>query len=68
MLTRKIPSTGENLPVIGCGTWRGFDVGRGAEVSTRLTAGLRALLPCGLVGQQGQACLAHGSRVGGRHQ
>jgi aryl-alcohol dehydrogenase-like predicted oxidoreductase len=27
MLTRTIPSTGEALPVIGCGTWRGFDVG-----------------------------------------
>jgi aryl-alcohol dehydrogenase-like predicted oxidoreductase len=27
MLTRTIPSTGEALPAIGCGTWRGFDVG-----------------------------------------
>jgi diketogulonate reductase-like aldo/keto reductase len=26
MLTRAIPATGEHLPVIGCGTWRGFDV------------------------------------------
>lgn len=26
MLTRAIPSTGEMLPVIGCGTWRAFDV------------------------------------------
>jgi diketogulonate reductase-like aldo/keto reductase len=27
MLTRKIPSTGESLPVIGLGTWQTFDVG-----------------------------------------
>jgi aryl-alcohol dehydrogenase-like predicted oxidoreductase len=27
VLTRPIPSTGEALPVIGCGTWLGFDVG-----------------------------------------
>ena len=26
MLQRPIPSTGEMLPVIGCGTWRAFDV------------------------------------------
>jgi diketogulonate reductase-like aldo/keto reductase len=28
MLTRAIPSSGEPLPVIGCGTYRGFDVGK----------------------------------------
>src|SRR5262249_34458577 len=27
MHTRPIPSTGEPLPVVGCGTWRTFDVG-----------------------------------------
>ena len=27
MDTRKIPSTGELLPVVGCGTWQTFDVG-----------------------------------------
>jgi diketogulonate reductase-like aldo/keto reductase len=27
MITRKIPSTGEELPVIGLGTWQAFDVG-----------------------------------------
>src|SRR5258707_3389892 len=26
MLTRSIPSSGEKLPVIGLGTWQGFDV------------------------------------------
>jgi aryl-alcohol dehydrogenase-like predicted oxidoreductase len=28
MLTRTVPSTSQALPVIGCGTWLGFDVGR----------------------------------------
>ncbi len=28
-LTRAIPSSGEQIPVIGLGTWRVFDVGRG---------------------------------------
>src|SRR3981081_4895453 len=27
MNQRKIPSSGEMLPVVGCGTWRTFDVG-----------------------------------------
>ena len=27
MHTRKIPATGELLPVVGCGTWQTFDVG-----------------------------------------
>ncbi|HSP87111.1 MAG TPA: hypothetical protein VLN45_03200, partial [Ignavibacteriaceae bacterium] len=27
MLTRKISSTGEELPVVGLGTWQTFDVG-----------------------------------------
>ena len=31
MQTRPIPSTGEPLPVIGCGTWLGFDVRQGAR-------------------------------------
>lgn len=30
MLTRKIPSSGEPLPVIGLGTWQSFDVGAAA--------------------------------------
>jgi len=33
MLTRKIPSSGELLPVIGLGTWQTFDVG--ADVAAR---------------------------------
>jgi diketogulonate reductase-like aldo/keto reductase len=35
MLTRPIPSTGEALPVVGIGTWQGFDVGRGPERTAR---------------------------------
>jgi aryl-alcohol dehydrogenase-like predicted oxidoreductase len=36
MHTRPIPSTGVPLPVIGCGTWLGFDVGsRPAELPQR---------------------------------
>ena len=27
LLTRAIPSSGEMLPVIGCGTWQTFDIG-----------------------------------------
>ncbi len=37
MLSRKIPSSGEELPVIGAGTWRSFDIGNGPEErSTRV--------------------------------
>jgi aryl-alcohol dehydrogenase-like predicted oxidoreductase len=36
MHTRTIPSSGATLPVIGCGTWIGFDVGaRPAEFPQR---------------------------------
>jgi aryl-alcohol dehydrogenase-like predicted oxidoreductase len=36
MDTRAIPCSGERLPVIGCGTWLGFDVGgRPAELPQR---------------------------------
>ena len=36
MHTRAIPSTGALLPVIGCGTWLGFDVGsRPRELPSR---------------------------------
>ncbi len=36
MLTRPIPRTGEQLPVVGIGTWQTFDVGNGlAELDQR---------------------------------
>lgn len=47
MHTRRIPSTGAELPVIGCGTWRGFDVGDDAEARARLSDVLRALFDAG---------------------
>ena len=36
MLTRPIPSTGEQLPVIGLGTWQRFDVGNSESERQRL--------------------------------
>jgi diketogulonate reductase-like aldo/keto reductase len=45
MHTRPIPSSGEQLPVIGCGTYRGFDVGSGAR--GRLSQVLDALFAAG---------------------
>lgn len=47
MHTRPIPSTGAMLPVIGLGTWRGFDVGsRPAELPQRAEV-LAALFAAG---------------------
>ena len=43
MQTRPIPSSGEALPVIGVGTWQGFDVGTGASERQALAAVLDAL-------------------------
>src|SRR6476659_5297131 len=49
VLTRKIPRTGEELPVIGLGTWQTFDVGpneyapREQVVRTFLDAGARLI-------------------------
>ena len=47
MHTRPIPSTREALPVVGCGTWRTFDVGPGAEERARLRAVLQILFDNG---------------------
>lgn len=47
MHTRPIPSTREPLPVVGCGTWRTFDVGQGAEDRGRLREVLRILFDSG---------------------
>ncbi|MGJ7498817.1 aldo/keto reductase [Variovorax sp. ZT5P49] len=43
MNTRPIPSTQEALPVIGCGTWIGFDQRPGSEEYKRLPGVLDAL-------------------------
>src|ERR1041384_5241962 len=47
MHTRPIPSTGEPLPVIGCGTYRGFDVQADRAAYRRLQQVLDALFAAG---------------------
>ena len=47
MLTRKIPSNGEALAVVGCGTWRTFDVGTQPAERAPLAEVLRALFEAG---------------------
>src|SRR5436190_3587389 len=47
-MTRKIPASGEAVPIVGLGTWLTFDVG-GAESAPRRARGeiLRAFLAAG---------------------
>ncbi|MBW0003360.1 MAG: aldo/keto reductase [Hyphomicrobiales bacterium] len=47
MQRRKIPSSGEELPLIGLGTWQGFDVGESAEERAPLAAVLSTLFESG---------------------
>jgi diketogulonate reductase-like aldo/keto reductase len=47
MNTRLIPATGEALPVIGCGTWIGFDVQADTAHYQRLPGVLNALVRAG---------------------
>jgi diketogulonate reductase-like aldo/keto reductase len=47
MQTRKIPSTGEQLPVVGCGTWRTFDVGSSPADRAPLADVLKVLFETG---------------------
>ena len=47
MHTRPIPSSGEQLPVIGCGTYRGFDVRSERDAYRRRQAVLDALFAAG---------------------
>lgn len=47
MNTRPIPSTKEALPVVGCGTWLGFDQRPGTPEYQRLTGVLDALFAAG---------------------
>jgi aryl-alcohol dehydrogenase-like predicted oxidoreductase len=47
MAQRVIPSTGERLPVVGCGTWRTFDVGDDPAARARLAEVLRILFEAG---------------------
>src|SRR5262245_9640802 len=47
MQRRKIPSSGEMLPVVGCGTWRTFDVGTAPEQRAPPGEVLRLLFEAG---------------------
>lgn len=47
MHTRPIPGTGEELPVVGLGTWQGFDVGTGADSRDPLKEVLGLLFDAG---------------------
>lgn len=47
MRTRKIPSSGEALPVVGLGTWQTFDVGPSEEERAPRLEVLRAFLAAG---------------------
>ena len=47
MTTRPLPATGEALPVIGCGTWIGFDHAPGSAEYQRLPGVLEALFAAG---------------------
>jgi aryl-alcohol dehydrogenase-like predicted oxidoreductase len=47
MQTRAIPSSGEKLPVIGCGTWQAFDVGADAAARKKLADVLTTLFDAG---------------------
>lgn len=47
MMKRKIPSSGELLPVIGLGTWQTFDVGNNQEQRTELLNVLKEMKTLG---------------------
>ena len=47
MLTGTIPSTGEELPAIGCGTYIGFDKSPGGEHDNELSAVLKSMFDAG---------------------
>jgi diketogulonate reductase-like aldo/keto reductase len=47
MQRKSIPSSGEQLPVIGCGTYRGFDVRPDSAAYSRLRSVLAALFAAG---------------------
>jgi aryl-alcohol dehydrogenase-like predicted oxidoreductase len=47
MQQRKIPQSGEMLPVIGCGTWQTFDIGDDPAERAQRAAVLAALLEAG---------------------
>ena len=46
-LMRRIPSSGEQLPVIGLGTWQTFDVGRSPDARAPLAEVLKTFVELG---------------------
>src|SRR3989304_3073174 len=44
IMTRKIPSTGEEIPAVGLGTWQVFDADRGGKADADARAPLREVL------------------------
>lgn len=44
---RKIPATGEMLPVVGCGTWKTFDIGSAPAERAQRSEVLKALFDAG---------------------
>jgi len=42
LLTRPIPATGEQLPIVGLGTWQAFDIAPGGEDWTQAREALKA--------------------------
>jgi len=47
VITRPIPSSGEQLPIIGLGTWQTFDVGSSSTARAQLEDVLRAFVELG---------------------
>src|SRR5262245_51319097 len=47
IMTRKIPSTGEEIPAVGLGTWQVFDVGGSAAARAPLREVLKAFVGAG---------------------
>src|SRR5512147_2384106 len=47
LTSRRVPSSGEELPVIGLGTWQAFDVGEDPAARAPLREALRAFVDLG---------------------
>ena len=66
MEQRPIPATGERLPVIGCGTYRGFDVTEGSAADRQLSGVLEALFDAGGAVVDSSPMYGHAEQATGR--
>ena len=66
MEQRPIPATGERLPVIGCGTYRGFDVTEGSAADRQLSGVLEALFAAGGAVVDSSPMYGHAEQATGR--